>query len=889
MKVTFYITYNTVWGEELCLTGSTPSLGNWDEKLAIAMHYLQDGVWHLCLDLLDQEVEYSYFVRSKENIIKESGTATRKLLLEKQSNPLTLMDYWRTEKEARPYFSSAFTSCWFALDKAKTKRVALPDQRVTLRVFAPFLKQHEKIVLVGDQTILGNWLVPMGITLDGSKHPVWECTLDRAMLTDSVEYKFVIHDGINPARWEMGDNRKLSVSRTDDMICSDLIFRENMPTQWRCAGTAIPLFSLRSSQSFGVGDFGDLRLFVNWAKQTKQRIIQLLPINDTIQSHTWKDSYPYSAISIYATHPMYLCFSDLPALKNRTLHKEFMAKRLALNALDTVDYEHVVELKMHYAAALYDQIGERLLKSEPYAAFYQQNEHWLVPYAAYCFLRDKYHTSDFSQWEVYAQYDKKTVAHLCSSEGEAFETVRLLCFIQYLLHHQFLEVCEYASKQGIVLKGDLPIGVSRTGVEAWTEPALFNMHGQAGAPPDDFSLLGQNWGFPTYNWTVMEEEHFRWWKARFSHLSTYFDAFRIDHILGFFRIWEIPLDYIEGLCGHFSPALPLSREEISTYGFTFEKQKYTIPHIHRNDIEAMFGLYSMEVMDKYLLEVSNGYFILHPYCNTQRKIADLFAKKRDDVSEEIRKGLFAIANEVLFVEDPIQTDHYHPRIVAERSFVYRNLTAKNKSAFDRLYRDFFYYRHNDFWKKEALRKLIPLIKNTQMLVCGEDLGMIPHAVPEVMNALEILSLEIERMPKDANQLFTNLMTLPYLSVCTTSTHDMSPIRCWWEEDMEKTQRYYNLVLKHAGEAPLVCTQWLCQEIITNHLNAPSMMTIIPLQDWFALDDEIKHRDCDSERINVPSNPNHYWRYRMHIDLEQLLRAERLNNLIEELITQSNRW
>lgn len=890
MKVIFKINYHTSWGEELCITGSSPVLGNWNEALAVIMQHLGDGWWQACLEIPANEdtITYRYMVRSACKTIQESKITVHTITLDSLQNTLLCIDAWQINDQKVIHETSAFTSCWSSRYAESTTQEK-PQQRVTLRIYAPTVYANEHVVLVGNQPCLGSWIAPKGIALDGSKHPIWECTIDKSMLSEEISYKFLITDGSNPPRWEMGVNRTLQIVNDADMIVSDLEFREDNSNPWRCVGTSIPLFSLRSTQSFGVGDFNDLKLFVDWTAQTKQKIVQLLPINDTIQTHTWKDSYPYSAVSIYAIHPMYLSFSMLPALEDKALQKKLKAAQKKLNSNDAVDYEQIVKWKLTYITALYNQNGTETIKEKSFKAFFKENKAWLVPYAAYSFLRDKYKTPLFEYWDKYATYKKTVIEKLCSKSGEAFETAQLNYYIQYLLHEQFKEVSQYARKKGIVLKGDLPIGVSRTGVEAWTEPSYFNMNSQAGAPPDDFSAFGQNWHFPTYNWDVMQADGFAWWKRRFQNLSLFFDAFRIDHILGFFRIWEIPMDYVEGLCGHFTPAMPLCKEEIEDYGFTFNPKKMITPAIHQTNIEQLFGSYTSIAKKQYLLEQSNGCYILHPYCDTQRKIETLFVNQDDAQSNQLRKGLYAIANEVLFVVEPTQPMCYHPRIAAYQSFAYQALETKERESFDRLYNDFFFHRHTEFWKKKALEKLIPLIQSTEMLVCGEDLGMIPHSVPLVMEQLDVLSLEIERMPKQEHVEFTDLKALPYLSVCTTSTHDMSPIRCWWKEDLDKTQRYYNQVLQHAGEAPLECTEDLCQKIIVNHLNTNSMLAIIPLQDWLAIDKEIKHPNCEAERINIPAHANHYWQYRMHINIEDLCKAEELNTTITRLINLSNRW
>jgi 4-alpha-glucanotransferase len=175
-----------------------------------------------------------------------------------------------------------------------------------------------------------------------------------------------------------------------------------------------------------------------------------------------------------------------------------------------------------------------------------------------------------------------------------------------------------------------------------------------------------------------------------------------------------------------------------------------------------------------------------------------------------------------------------------------------------------------------------------MLVCAEDLGMIPDCVPAVMSALQISSLEIQRMPKDPKAEFGNTYTYPYLSVCTTSTHDMGGIRQWWEEDREKTQHFFNNMLHEGGEAPFYAEPWVCDKIITLHLNSPAMLAIIPLQDLLSIDGNIRRENPLEEQINVPANPRHYWRYRMHLTMEQLMASDEYNTLLRNKIANSGR-
>ena len=579
------------------------------------------------------------------------------------------------------------------------------------------------------------------------------------------------------------------------------IFREGTG---RKSGTAIPVFSLRSGDDFGTGEFLDLKKLADWAASTGQSVIQILPVNDTTMTRTWKDSYPYNANSSFALHPIYI---NLPAA-GVAADNEYRKMQQELNSLAEVDYERVVREKERLLRQAFAETFSETEALDEYTDFISGNRDWLIPYAVYCVLRDMHGTSDFSQWGEYSVYSSRMAEEFIHKEKEA---VDFHCFVQFHLNRQLCEASRYARSKGVILKGDIPIGISRTSVDAWLHPELFNLDSCTGAPPDAFSADGQNWGFPTYNWDRMEEDGFKWWKARLKKMSEYFDAFRIDHILGFFRIWEIPAGS-PGTLGHFSPALPYSTEELKAAGFSPRRP---------------------------------------------------------------RKG----SDNVLFVEDSRRHGFWHPRISAYLTGAYKALDSGMKKKYDDLYEDFFYHRHNGFWKSAALKKLPELLASTRMTACGEDLGMIPACVPETMEELQILSLEVQRMPKAFGQTFGDTSSYPRLSVCTTSTHDMSPLRAWWKEDRKLTQKYYNEVLGYPGTAPDVCEPPVCRKIIEMHISSPSMLAILPLQDWLSMDGRIRCTDPDRERINVPSDPEHRWCYRMHISIEELCSCTGFNSTL----------
>ena len=650
----------------------------------------------------------------------------------------------------------------------------------------------------------------------------------------------------------------------------------------------MPVFSLRTRKSAGIGDFGDLKTMIDFVASTGQKVLQLLPINDTTITHTWTDSYPYSCISVFAIHPQYADLHALPELKNAKARAEAEKTRAELNALDKIDYEKVNDFKINYLRQIFNQEGEKMMKTAEYKAFFQDTELWLVPYAQYSYLRDKNGTADFNQWPDHQVWDEAERKALADPKTAAYKNVAFFYFVQFVLDRQMQEAHEHAKTKGVILKGDIPIGVNRNGCDVWTEPKYFNLNGQAGAPPDDFSANGQNWGFPTYNWFEMLKDGCQWWNRRFKNMARYFDAYRIDHVLGFFRIWEIPVHSVHGLLGQFAPALAMSREEIESYGLHFQEDRFTRPFITDWVLDRVFHERAGEVKEKYLDRLDDERYQMKPEVDTQRKVEALFADATDEKELWLRDGLYALISDVLFVRDHTNPGVFHPRISAQLDFIYESLYDNDKAAFNRLYNDYFYRRNNQFWYQEAMKKLPKLVQATRMLVCAEDLGMVPDCVPWVMDELKILSLELQSMPKDPSVKFGHLSRNPYRSVCTISSHDMPTLRMWWDENVQRTQEYYNTMLYRQGPAPHPLPGWLASDIISRHLTSPSMLCILSIQDWLATDEALRLPDADAERINIPANPKHYWRYRMHLNIEDLAADKRFVQSITEMISQSGR-
>ena len=789
MKLLFNIEYQTTFGEDLVL-----NIKQNNDRVSQHKMSTLDG-YHWYVEIADTwkvgtAIDYYYcLMRGKELLRQEWLIETHRIeLVGKKINHYTVYDHWIDIPEDAYLYSSAFTECVMP-SECKPCSQSNNVRTLIIKVRAPQLRIGERLAMVGEPAVLGAWDTQKAVPMTEHAPHEWVACLDATNLPIGYfEFKFIVlgTESENTVLWEQGENRCIDVPNMGDKeaLVYELSQANFSIYPWKGAGTVIPIFSLRSEGSFGVGDFGDLKLMVDWAARTEQRFIQVLPINDTNMTGTWQDSYPYNCISIYALHPQYTDFRQLPEIKDKETKAQFETLRQELNSLPQIDYERMFKAKLDYLHVLFEQEWKRVKATKSYKEFYNNNKEWLEPYAQFCVNRDK--------------------------EGQ----VEFWYYVQYNLDQQMRAAHEYARKHRVVLKGDIPIGISRDGVEAWVEPKYFNLNGQAGAPPDPFSADGQNWGFPTYNWDEMLKDGCQWWVRRFRKMAEYFDAYRIDHVLGFFRIWEIPMPEKSGLMGQFAPALGLSREEIEGYG--------------------IYG--------------------------------------HDD----------------LFLVDHKRSDRWHPRIAVQYQEAYERLNDGEKYNFNLLYNDYFYRRNNQFWYQEAMKKLPRLTQATRMLCCAEDLGMVPDCVPWVMNELRILTLEIQTMPKDPNIRFGKLSHNPYRSVCTFSTHDMPTLRQWWDEDWEQTQAYYNGPLRRSDAAPHPLPGWLAKDIVSRQLTSPSMLCLLSLQDWLSIDEKLRLPDQNAERINIPAIPRYYWRYRMHLTLEQLLKEDEFNENIKTLITQSGR-
>lgn len=900
IKISFNLRYKTNFGQQLLILGNHPLLGNGNMETAVPLNYLNESRWSIGIEWMVNSADsalifYNYVLKNKDgSFVLDAGRDHFFAINETTPTELLLIDSWNHAGYIENiFFTSPFQSVLLK-HRGKEFDTRLP-KRIThiFRVKSPLLTKDQTLCMIGSSDVLGNWLSSKPLLMSKKTGvDYFELSVNFSKQTSPIAYKYGVYDFVQKKfiQYEEGINRMLVDAAGKKKLIRIQDGFANLPNHtWKGAGITIPVFSLRTTKSKGVGDFADLKLLVDWAVKVGLKLVQLLPINDTMATNSWRDSYPYAAISAFALHPLYLNLSALAGNTQKIALQKANQIGEALNALAEVDYEAVIQFKIEFAKQVYKQSGKKCLLSKGFKAYFEQQKYWLVPYAIFCYLRDKYGTVNFNQWPAHQQYNETDISALTNENAESYIKISFHYFIQYHLHLQLKEAAEYANSKGVILKGDIAIGVYRFSADTWQYPAHYLMNFQAGAPPDDFAITGQNWGFPTYNWKQMQADGFIWWKQRFEQMRYYFDAFRIDHILGFFRIWSIPLHSVEGIMGYFVPALSVHINEFNQQGIWFNYSRYTQPYITDAVLIEIFGNDDELVKMLFLNKSAKDSYLLKPAFVTQRLVEQHFMNlKQDDQHLKIKQGLYNLISNIILFDDDGKGKHFHFRFNMEYTSSFRALAHETQLQLKELYIDYFFRRQNNYWKQEALTKLPALKRVTNMMVCGEDLGMVPDSVPEIMQELGLLSLEIQRMPKDSSSDFFHPNNAPYLSVVMPSTHDMSTIRGWWEEDKNTTQKFYNQVLGQWGLAPNYCEAWINKAIVVQHLFSPAIWSIFQLQDLMGMHEQVRRDNPASERINIPANPNHYWRYRMHLALETLMETNEFNEELASCIQSSNR-
>jgi len=640
-------------------------------------------------------------------------------------------------------------------------------------------------------------------------------------------------------------------------------------------GISIPVSAIKTKNSCGIGEFNDLEVLGNWCKSIGIEVIQILPVNDTGFQNS-----PYSAISAFALHPIYLRIHTIPEYnKHSDFSKELNTIKSKFNDSKKVNFNEVLKEKLILLKKIYKYALQEIQLDKIFHIWIKNNL-WIIPYAVFNVLKERNNRKHWKEWVEMKNPDDNSINLVWEKEKEE-------CFfyawLQYRLEIQLIEVRKNLETNGILLKGDIPILINEDSVDLWINRKFFNTGMNAGAPPDMFSTEGQNWGFPVYNWVELKNSGYSWWKERLKQSNKFYHAYRIDHVLGFFRIWQIPVSDMTGISGYFHPYDYITVDELKEIGFDKGRICWlSKPHIHGSEIRFCNKAKISEVKEKYLFRIGNEDL----YNFNDSVIGEKYITEINE-EQEIKDFLLSWYRNRTLLE--VHKDLYHRlwNFMATKAF--KTLNLEEKIALEKLFK-IKEEKSEKIWSSEGKNLLIMMQETTDMLMCAEDLGVVPACVPKVLKELEILSLKIERWTREYSKPdapYIDIKAYPRLSVCTPSVHDTTTLRGWWEEelsDKEKSEYYHLLNLK--TPYPKNYTKELAAVIIEHNLESNSIITIFQLQDFLFLNEEIDRDTFKEDRINVPGTViDSNWSYRMPVLVEDLIKNDNFNQIIKKMVNK----
>ena len=638
-------------------------------------------------------------------------------------------------------------------------------------------------------------------------------------------------------------------------------------------GIAVPVSALKTENSCGIGEFADLENLGKWCKSINIELIQILPVNDT-----GFQSSPYSAISAFALHPVYLRIQTIPEyMKHPDFVKELTDIKTAFNNLKRIDFINLLKAKLNLLKKIYSHVLKDILADDSFAKWVKRNS-WIKPYAVFNVLKNRNNHKHWKEWPEMVNPDESSIDSFWEKENEE------CCFyswLQFRLELQLIEVRKKLEGNGVFLKGDIPILINEDSVDLWFSRQYFNTRMSAGAPPDMFSIEGQNWGFPVYDWKELQNCGYSWWKERLKQANKFYHAYRIDHVLGFFRIWQIPVYNVTGISGYFYPYDYITVKELNDIGFDKGRIRWlSKPHIHGSDIKFSKKVKNSEIKEKFFSQIGN-----EDLYNFNDKITGEKYIMALDEEQEIKNFLLSWYRNRTLIE--VDKGLYHRLWNFMDTKAFKTLNFEEKIAFGKLIKA-KEEKSEKIWAVEGKRLLSMMQETTDMLMCAEDLGVVPACVPQVLKELEILSLKIERWTREYSKPdapYINVKAYPHLSVCIPSVHDTTTLRGWWEEELsEREKKEYYSLLNLRSQCPETYTSELAMTIIEHNLNANSIITIFQLQDLLFLNEKIDRKLFKEDRINVPGTvADTNWSYRIPVLVDDISKNLQFNKILKKLI------
>lgn len=650
------------------------------------------------------------------------------------------------------------------------------------------------------------------------------------------------------------------------------------PTRQRYySGISVPLFSLRSTESAGCGDFLDLQAFGAFAKACGFDLIQLLPVNDTGTS-----SSPYSSLSSIALNPVYLRIDDIPFSGDASEMLRSLKAECELPGKGR--YGEVYERKLSILKSVYKKNLKAIRGDAALDAWIEANP-WVKPYAVYALLKERNARASWADWEAYRNPEPGLVEGLWN---ELLQEVRFYAWVQLLCEEQFGKAAEKLKELGILLKGDIPILMCEDSADVWASRELFRLDRKAGAPPDQYSALGQNWGFPVYDWDGHGEGVRSFWKERIQKASRFYDAFRLDHVLGFFRIWTIDCRNITGSLGIFDPSVGITRQQLIEAGFDEGRIAWlSQPHISLHAVQGCPADPPDEIIREGLSRIGNeDLFKFSASIKGELDIDEL------PLSDETRETMLAWYRDRSLYE--AKPDLFYPSFTYRETKAYLSLNERERESFEALAAE-AYAASEAIWEKRGKAILRELQGASDMLVCAEDLGAVPDCVPRTLSELGILGLKVNRWTKEwkkPGEPYIPAASYPYGTVATPSVHDTSTLASYWDEEADQSER--KAFLASIGITDLPCDRNFTDEtasaVIRGILSTSSMICILQVQDIAGLSKDEELYRFSRERVNVPGTVNdENWTMRLPIQIHELQAKKELIRTVRSLTdTRRNR-
>lgn len=653
-------------------------------------------------------------------------------------------------------------------------------------------------------------------------------------------------------------------------------------------GTAVPLGALKTKHSCGSGEYPDLVPFAAFCKKAGLKLIQLLPVNDT-----GTESSPYSALSAFALHPLYISIESLPEYQSVpvSIKKAVKSLHAVHDDVPRFHYRNLRRDKLAVLRQIYDVAGCTAASDvrTPGTALYEwaSGNPWLPEYAVFMVLKQQFQEASWKSWPE--KFRRMTAARIQTRWNDSTLAADHLFYVwlQYRAYEQFKQAADAVAEKGILLKGDIPIMMNEDSADAWAHPEFFDDTLRAGSPPDGSNPSGQNWGFPVYRWDNLARKKYSWWKQRLVSAAQFYDAYRIDHVLGFFRIWATPERESTAMLGRTLPGIPVTRAELTDAGFDSDRIRWlSQPHVPTREIEAVnnndyLGTHGLlhKVMDRLGDE---ELWLFKKEITGDRDILE-----RRDIPDPVKLRLSEFWRNRTLLE--VAEDEFVPLWTYRDTTAWQSLFEEERERLEQIISG-IHKRQELLWEKQARKLLGELTSATDMIACAEDLGANPESVPRVLGDLSILRLCVVRWCRDwgaPQQPFVPLDTYPENSVVTSSVHDSSTLRLWWLTEPDAGDFYQNFppVGEGAGSVqPGVYTPETARYLLRTIAQTSGRFCVHPVQDFLALSSAYYAEDPAAERVNIPGSVTEFnWTYRLPVPVETLSADKALTAAIADIV------